>query len=54
MYRYYLTQRPPISIHVPSRGTTKVIYTVVATPDEIQEIEMAFNSLGIYFERKDV
>ena len=32
----------------------KVVYTVVATPDEIKEIEMAFNSLGVYFERKDV
>ncbi len=32
----------------------KVIYTIVATREEIQEIEMAFNSLGIYFERKDV
>ena len=32
----------------------KVVYTVVATPEEIQEIEMAFTSLGIYFERKDV
>lgn len=32
----------------------KVVYTVVATQEEIQEIEMAFNSLGIYFERKDV
>ena len=37
-----------------SAESLKVIYTVVATPDEIQEIEMAFNSLGVYFERKDV
>ncbi len=32
----------------------KVIYTVVATKEEIQEIEMAFTSLGIYFERKEM
>jgi len=37
-----------------SAESLKVIYTVVATPDEIKEIEMAFNSLGVYFERKDV
>lgn len=37
-----------------SRESVKVIYTIVATPDEITEIEMAFNSLGVYFERKDV
>lgn len=36
------------------KQSMKVIYTVVATAEEIQEIEMAFNSLGIYFERKDV
>lgn len=36
------------------KQSMKVIYTVVATTEEIQEIEMAFNSLGIYFERKDV
>ena len=36
------------------KQSMKVIYTVVATKEEIQEIEMAFNSLGIYFERKDV
>ncbi len=34
--------------------SVKVVYTVVATKEEIQEIEMAFTSLGVYFERKDV
>ena len=37
-----------------SAESIKVIYTVVATLDEIQEIEMALTSLGVYFERKDV
>lgn len=37
-----------------SAESLKVIYTVVATLDEIQEIEMALTSLGVYFERKDV
>lgn len=35
-------------------ASKRVIYTVVATPDEICEIEMAMTSLGVYFERKDV
>lgn len=37
-----------------SAYSKKVIYTVVATDDELQEIEMALTSLGVYFERKDV
>lgn len=32
----------------------RVIYTVVATKEEQEEIEMALTSLGVYFERKDV
>ncbi|MDE6492608.1 MAG: DUF1351 domain-containing protein [Lactobacillus sp.] len=36
------------------KQSMKVIYTVVATKEALQEIEMAFNSLGIYYERKDV
>ena len=36
-----------------SNGSKKILYTVVATKEEIEEIEMAFTSLGIYFERKD-
>lgn len=36
------------------KQSMKVVYTVVATKEELQEIEMAFTSLGIYFERKDV
>lgn len=37
-----------------SADSKKVIYTVVATDDELNEIEMALTSLGVYFERKDV
>lgn len=37
-----------------SADSKKVIYTVVATDDELQEIEMALTSLGVYFDRKDV
>lgn len=36
------------------KESVTVVYTVVATPQELEEIEMAFNSLGVYFERKDV
>ena len=37
-----------------SNESMKVIYTVVATPEEINEIEMALTSLGVYFERKNI
>lgn len=40
----------PLSSHT----SQKVIYTVVATPEEQQAIEIALTSLGVYFERKDV
>ena len=36
------------------KGSKKVVYIVVATEEEIGEIDMAITSLGIYFERKDV
>lgn len=32
----------------------KAVYTVVGTDAELQELEMAMNSLGLYFERKDI
>lgn len=36
------------------KESIKIVYTISATPDEIEQVEMAFNSLGIYFERKDI
>lgn len=33
--------------------TITAFYKIVATPEEIDEVEMAFNSIGIYFERRD-
>lgn len=33
--------------------TVTAFYRVVATPSELEEVEMAFNSVGIYFERRD-
>lgn len=33
--------------------TITAFYRVVATPEELEQVEMAFNSIGIYFERKD-
>ena len=30
------------------------VYTVVGTDSELQELEMAMISLGLYYERKDV
>ncbi len=32
----------------------KAVYTVVATDEELQSLEMAMVSLGLYFERKDI
>lgn len=34
-------------------STVRVTYTVVATPEELEQAEMVFNSIGIYFERRD-
>lgn len=34
--------------------TKTVFYKVVVTPEEQEQVEMAFNSIGIYFERRDM
>lgn len=34
-------------------STITVYYKVVATAEELEQVEMAFNSIGIYFERRD-
>lgn len=33
--------------------TITAYYRVVATPEELEAVETAFNSIGIYFERRD-
>lgn len=33
--------------------TITALYRVVATPEDLEAVEMAFNSIGIYFERRD-
>ena len=33
-------------------NTVTAFYRVVATPEELEQVEMAFNSIGIYFERR--
>lgn len=35
-------------------GSKRAVYTVVGTDEELQELEMAMDSLGLYFERKDI
>lgn len=35
-------------------STVTAFYRVVATPAELEDVEMAFNSIGIYFERRTV
>lgn len=37
-----------------TKESLRVIYTVVATAEELEEVETALTSLGIYYERKDV
>ena len=32
--------------------TVKAIYTVIAAPEELEQVEMAFNSIGIYFQKE--
>lgn len=32
--------------------TVKALYTVIATPDELEQVEMAFNSIGIFFQKE--
>lgn len=34
--------------------TVTAYYRVVATPDELEAVEMAFNSIGVYFERREI
>lgn len=34
-------------------STVTAFYKVVATPEELEKVEMAFNSIGIFFERRD-
>lgn len=36
----------------PQPQTVTMWYKVIATPEELEQVEMAFNSLGIYFERR--
>lgn len=33
--------------------TQTVFYRVVATPEELEQVEIVFNSIGIFFERRD-
>ena len=35
-------------------STITAYYKVIATAEELEQVEMAFNSIGIYFERRDV
>lgn len=37
-----------------TKESLRVIYTVVATKEELEEVETALTSLGIYYERRDV
>lgn len=33
--------------------TVTAYYKVIATPEELESVEMAFNSIGVYFERRE-
>ena len=34
--------------------TVTAFYKIIATPEELEEVEMAFNSIGIIFERREI
>ena len=36
----------------PQPQTVTMWYKIIAAPDELEQVEMAFNSLGVYFERR--
>ena len=36
----------------PQPQTVTMWYKVIATPEELEQVEMAFNSIGIHFERR--
>lgn len=40
--------------YAPADKPKTVIYTIIGTEAELEELETALNSLGLYFERKDV
>lgn len=48
------TIKEPISDEVVKNVSVTAIYTVAATPDELREIEMVFDSLGITWSRKEL
>lgn len=46
--------KQPISDEVVTGAKVTAVYTVSATPEEMAEIETAFDSLGITWERKEI
>lgn len=46
--------KSPITDGFVSGAKVTAVYTVSATPEEMREIEMAFNSLGVTWERKGI
>lgn len=46
--------KAPITDEFVSGAKVTAVYTVSATPEEMREIEMAFNSLGVTWERKGI
>ena len=46
--------KQPISDDVVTGAKVTAVYTASATPEEMAEIETAFDSLGITWERKEI
>lgn len=49
----FSTNDEPDSLPFAQPGTLTVFYKVVATEEELEHVEMAFNSIGIIFERRN-
>lgn len=49
----FSTNDEPDSLPFAQPGTLTVFYKVIATEEELEHVEMAFNSIGIIFERRN-
>lgn len=49
----FFSKEPDDDLPFEQPSTITAFYKVVATPEELEQVEMAFNSIGIFFERRD-
>ena len=49
----FFAKEPDDDLPFEQPSTITAFYKVIATPEELEQVEMAFNSIGIFFERRD-